>query len=243
MHQVAVGKPRTDLLEMVEIDGIKLRLKPHYSAHMVSVLKAGNYEVAERNIVKQILQPGDRIIEVGSAVGFISMLCARQIGADNIRAFDANPILVNDARENCVLNGLSGIDFRNGVLQNNINWSGRGSTSTFHLDADFWASSLKPTATTVDHVEVESFCLEKEIIESGANVLVCDIEGGETELLTLADLGGIKKILLEIHIGQAGRYNIYQLIRKLNLEGFQTDFDLSNSHVLAMHRGLLAPWY
>ena len=85
-------------------------------------------------------------------------------------------------------------------------------------------------------VQVPVFCLEDEIETHRANFLICDIEGGEVDLLMQADLRSIKKIIVETHYWAAGQRETDEMIRKLILDGFSIDLGLSGHHVTTLRR-------
>ncbi len=45
---------------------------------MLRVLREGSYEKGEAVQISKIVQPGERIVEIGGGIGFISSLAARQ---------------------------------------------------------------------------------------------------------------------------------------------------------------------
>jgi hypothetical protein len=69
-----------------------------------------------------------------------------------------------------------------------------------------------------------------------ADVLICDIEGGETDLLTHADLTGVRLIIVETHTWAVGAERTSAMMRKLILDGFSLDVDVSGQGVLALRR-------
>jgi FkbM family methyltransferase len=210
--------------------------RKNYDPKIVDGILRGTYEGGERHVVPKILKTGDRVIEVGGAIGTVSMAIADVVGPQNVVCFEANPKLIEDAKRNFALNGLS-IRFENAVLQNRICWAGEGSDVDFFIHKEYWASSLAKTPGTIGSVKVGTKCFETEARNFTANALVCDIEGGEIELLGSADLSGFNKILMEIHYW-AGREAINKMIRKLILDGFSIDFDNSFGSIVTMHRGL-----
>lgn len=221
----------------VELSGIKILINERYSPKILHSINTGGYENGERQVVSKLLTKGDRVIEVGAALGCVSMVAANVVGVNNIISFEANPDLIEAAQNNFALNRLE-VQLRNFVLKNRVCWAGAGSIVEFHINKEFWASSLAKTPGTIKTVRVPTACFEDEIIAFGANALICDIEGGEIELLELADLSSIDKILMEIHYW-AGRERVNKMIRKLILDGFTVDFDLSHRSIVTMHRGLV----
>jgi FkbM family methyltransferase len=236
-----MGEPASSYQnETVELSGVRVRLRRDlYSPTIVDALARGSYESGERGVLSRLLAAGDRVIEVGGAIGCVAMVAAKIVGAVNVRSYEANPELVEDAKVNFVANNLP-IDMRNAVLKNRICWAGPGARTDFHVNADYWASSLVAIPGTIKTIAIPTVCFEQQAREFGANTLICDIEGGEVELLELADLTGFDKILVEIHYW-SGRQAINRMIRKLIFDGFSINFDISFGSIVSLHRGLSPP--
>jgi len=210
-----------------------------YAPEIISALESGVYEARERWLAKEILEPGDRVIEAGTAIGLLAMTAASIVGAANILTFDANPEVVGDAQRNFDRNGLAAIKSRWGVLKSRQSICRENEMVDFYIDEHFWASRLHATEHAeriLKKVQVPVFCLEDEIADHCANVLICDIEGGEAELLTGADLSGIKKIIIEVHYSWAGERETDDMMRKLISSGFSMRFSLSDPPVFTLQR-------
>lgn len=222
--------------DIATIGDFRIHIKPEYDKKISDLLVAGTYEGGERNALPKALVRGDRVIEVGSAIGVVTMTAAKLIGQENILAFEANAHLIEDAKQNFALNELN-IRVENAVLKNRVCWAGEGTSVDFHINKEYWASSLSKNSGTIETVCVPTKCFENEARKFGANVLICDIEGGEVELLELADLSGFNKLFLEFHYW-AGREAANRLVRRLILDGFTIDLDNSYRNIVAFHRGL-----
>ena len=240
LGEVMIGDRNSDYVDpkdIVELSGVKIVCREKlYSQAIVNALRDGSYEGGERGVLPNLLHTGDRVVEVGSALGCVTTLAAKIIGSENVKAFEANPLLIDDALFNFSLNGVKPT-LQNSILCNRVCWGGSGFTEPFYIHRDFWASSMVDKPGTIDKLSIETCCFEDEIFKFHANVLICDIEGGEIDLLTLADLRGIEKILLEIHYW-AGREQINKLVRKLILDGFTINFDLTFRSIVTLRRGL-----
>jgi len=210
----------------------------NYSEDIRLAMTSGEYENRERRLVREFVAPGDRVLEVGGAIGVVAMTAASIVGSENVVTFDANPDIVADAKENFRRNDLGGVSARCGALVNRRKFQ-RDSFVAFFIRGSFWASSLKGPrhAPGVEKVvEIPTFCLEDEIARHRANVLICDIEGGEVDLLMDADLTGIRLILMEIHYFATGEKAADDMVRKLILDGFTIDLVASGGGVLALRR-------
>jgi FkbM family methyltransferase len=166
------------------------------------------------------------------------MTAASVVGAENMLTFEANPDIAADARANFERNGLSAIRSHVGVLKNRLS-KGRKRTRDFFISERFTASRLAATLDDPDivkSVKVPIFCLEDEIRKHRATVLVCDIEGGEVDLLMQADLSDIRLIIMETHYWSAGEAATDAMVRKLVLDGFDIHLRYSGRHILVLRR-------
>ncbi len=211
-----------------------------YSAPLQQALTEGYYEARELNVLQVALRPDDRVLEVGTAIGTMAMAAAAVVGAAAVRSFDANPAMVADAQRNFEANGLHGIGAAVGVLRNRGRWVAAETTVDFFVSRDFWYSRLFAAATDADIIRVEQVplrCLEDEIAAHAATVLVCDIEGGEADLLMGADLAGLRLIIMETHYWAGGRGRIDAMVKYLQDQGFSLNLELTAAHILVLDRG------
>ena len=212
-----------------------------YSKLLVDVLSSGGYEARERQLIAAAMRPSDRVLEVGTAIGAVTMTAASIVTPAQIVTFDANPAMIADAKRNFAANHMAGIDASVGVMRNRCNWVDGETEIDFFVSRDFWASSLFVSGFNTDiiaKVSVPLRCLEDEIQRHGANVLVCDIEGGEAALLLDADLANIRMIILETHYPAVGREKIDSMVRYLIAQGFNINLDYSAGHILLLDREL-----
>jgi len=209
---------------LAEIDGFAVFLDTAaYDPALVVAIENGGYESHDRHVANAVLCAGDRVIEGGTAIGLVTMNAARIVGEANIVSFEGDPVILADARANFARNGLK-IDARNGILCNKTRQAGR--EVTFGVSSYFLASRLDLTEENDDFVKrvsVPTFSLEDEIRNLRANVLFFDIEGGEVDLLSGADLTGIEKIAVELHPAFVGEERTNQMLGFLAAEGFQFD--------------------
>lgn len=222
------------------IDGFDIAISLlSYSRTIALSLLSGDYEREERELVRSLLRPGDRVLEAGTAIGLVSMTAAAIVGGDGIVTFDANAAIAADARLNFSRNGLDGIQSFVGILRNRQTMGSPGETVPFYIDRDFWTSRLNASPddpSLVGVVQVPSYCLESQIEQHRANVLICDIEGGEIELLMQADLTGIGLIVLETHPWSVGEEATAALIGRLTETGFAVESRSARTNVLVLRR-------
>jgi hypothetical protein len=147
--------------------------------------------------------------------------------------------VVADARINFERNGLPEIRSRVGILRARSAMRADERDVPFYVAKPFWGSRLNASVSESNVIRVDSvpvYCLEDEIRAHGATALICDIEGGEAELLSQADLRGIRKIVIETHYWAAGKAAVDAMMRKLIMDGFSLDLDLSAHHFSVLTR-------
>lgn len=66
--------------------------------------------------------------------------------------------------------------------------------------------------------------------------LICDIEGGEHDLLEYMDLDGVKKLCIELHPHVIGNQETSRIFQRLLNQGFYCDFLLSSEWVFFFER-------
>lgn len=236
LEQLGTGQSQPDIPdEYVELSGLKVKVDTQkYSPTMVEAFRSGHYEANERHWCVGFFQEGDRVLEVGSSVGVLSMVLARAVGVENFIGFEANPELMPDALENFRNNGME-LSYHTAVLRNRVR-GGAGEPVDFYINKDFWISALVPSGNSIRTVQVPLFCLEDEIEKFHANALMMDIEGAECDLLLYADLSKINKIFMELHYWPS-REAADKVLRYLILEGFNLDLPHSSGHTVALRRG------
>ena len=222
--------------EIVAIDGFWVFVADDYGPKVKAALRAGSYEMRERELVPRFLKPADRVLELGTAIGIVAMSAAMIVGPQNIRTYDANSEMIADAKANFERNGLGAIDARVGLLANRRHFA--PGEVTFGVADEFWASRIpvENDGGFVRHVVAPLVCLEDEIEAFGANVLICDIEGGEVELLRDADLTNLRLLILETHYWAKGEAATDAMMRELILSGFSLHLEASARGVLALRR-------
>jgi FkbM family methyltransferase len=222
--------------EIVDIDGFSVFVAEDYGPKVSSALRAGSYEKRERLLAAQFLSPGDRVLELGTAVGIVAMTAAGIVGPQNVMTYDANPDMVADAKANFQRNGLGEIDARHGLLANRRRFV--PGEVEFGIAGEFWASRrpLENEGGFVRRVSAPLSCLEDEIEAFGANAMICDIEGGEVELLIGADLSKLRVLILETHYWAQGEAATDAMVRELIIGGFSIHLEASVRGVLALRR-------
>ncbi len=206
-------------------NGIRLELDPEVmSENILKAIKGGRYEKAEAREIPRIVQPGERIVELGAGLGFIGLTCKATGLVQHYRGFEANPKLLPLIQRNAALNDAV-LEVENAVVMPKP----PGPTVPFYVRKDFWASSLAPQPWGyVEKVEVPTLAWQKMLDEHRPTMLVVDIEGGELALFEDAPLTGVKKIYMELHQKVIGRIGMKRVFDFMSARDFH--YDQHHSH-------------
>ena len=187
--------------KVFEQDGVRLHSGPRDLPRSVrSLLYKGGYEAAERDLLRRVVRPGSRVLEIGCGIGFVSLLCARLAGAGNVRSYEANPLLEPIIRRNYALNGLEPDLVMKAVTPD-------GSAISFHRDDNILSSSSFDRGRQTERITVDGEAFADALAAHRADVVVMDVEGAEVALLGEADLFGPRAMVVELHphiVPQAG---------------------------------------
>lgn len=216
------------------LNGVKLKIDRKFIT--INIYKSflnGSYERGEHTILNRVLVKGDKLLEVGTGMGYNSIFSAQKIGAENVISFEANPKLVDIINENYKLNNQP-VRLENVFL---VNDDSMGSQVDFYLSEDFWASNTFPDPTR-EKVSVPTANFTEKIEAFQPNVLLSDIEGGEIILLNITLPSCIKKIVLDTHpfydeVGDEANSN---LIKHIMAQGFILKANYTHGFVLYFER-------
>jgi FkbM family methyltransferase len=200
--------------QSINYDGVTISTDPNLIPRSVrSALFKERYEEHERKLVRGLLGPGDRVLEIGAGIGFISVLCARICGEGNVRSHEANLRLEPVIRRNYALNGIKP-DLRMRAI------TADGQPVSFFRDDNIVSSSTLERPRAAEKITVESDPIDQAIDEHRANVIIMDVEGAETSLLTGSQLRGVKHIIVEVHPHITGEEPVAAMSESLIARGF-----------------------
>lgn len=205
-------------MEIVVHCGVIIPIDPAViSPNIADRIRSGHYEHKEARQIAKMVEPGERILEIGGGIGFTSTLCSRNVNTEAVRVFEANPSLIPYIEEVHILNKVHNAEVFNAVLANDTT----PSTADFYLRTDFWASSLSPEPDGyASSVSVPTRDFSREIQEFRPSLIICDIEGGELDLFKSADLTGVRRVFLELHPKLVGKRGLKSLFDYFSARNF-----------------------
>jgi FkbM family methyltransferase len=199
---------------IISISGVKLeidrRLLP---VPVVRALYKERYEDREAALVRDVLVRGDRVLELGAGIGYISLLCAQRCGPESVLSYEANPENEVLIRRNFELNGMQP-QLRNRAI------SVSGDERELFIEPNILSTGFINRGHGIATV-VKCDPIAEVIWEFRPNCLVMDVEGAEIDLLPAAPLENITKIIVETHARIVGDAAIRDLDVHLQSQGFR----------------------
>lgn len=188
------------IMNRVDCHGLTVLLnRSGMSPEVVMGIASGDYELPEIRGLERAVRPGDRILELGSGLGIVTALAARAASQEGrVLSFEANGAMIADTRDFLSRQGISNAEIRHAVL---LPRSEPGETRDFKVDRVFAVSSLagvdgrKPR----DVIQVPALPINDVVAEFRPDVLICDIEGGEADLLPALDASKLRAAVVELH--------------------------------------------
>lgn len=189
----------------VSLRGVEIPLHQRFSEAIRASLSNGSYEQPECETLDGILLDDDRVLELGSGLGFLAVRCAQRLGSGRVLTVEADPemrpVLLGTFAANHVAPGLM-----IGAV------SAEGRPRRLERAEDLWSTR---TAASSGQGDIPGIRLSTLITWRSPTVLVIDIEGGESELGP-TPLPGVRAVLVECH----SRRDLYAVTEWLEPQGF-----------------------
>lgn len=204
----------------INIKGIIIPVDFRWSYSILKAMYKKQYEGVEINIIEKTIESQDKILEIGTGIGFISTFCAKIIGNDNILTYEANPTLDKQIQKLYILNNVKP-KYKNSLVSEKTDYV------DFYFDnKDFWSSSIN-TLNKRNAIKLKSENINNIIHSFNPNYLIMDIEGYEQNLIPIIDFSSIYKIQVELHAKLIGQVVVDKLIALLKNEGFEINQHLT----------------
>lgn len=213
-------------------NGVTIELGPIARTRYARAIYRDVHEWTERAIVAETLAEDDVVLELGSGLGLVTILCAKRLGSDRVHTFEANPQLERLLRRNFALNGVSPSLHMQMVCLD-------AGPQEFHVSDKFVVSSRYASddgqASTTTLLPATS--LLEVLRRLRPTFLIADIEGGELDLADeRVDLSSVQKICVEVHPHITGDDGVSRLLAALLTKGFHLSLSRSSGCVLFFAR-------
>ena len=185
-------------------------------------LKTDGYEAKEARAAERLIRRGDRILELGGGIGYMSTLCATKRDVEWVHVYEANPRLIPYMRRMHELNGVADRI----TVHNRLLGKGPSAPVPFYVRENFLASSLEKDENDGEIVETAMIAVDplpEVLARLQPNVLICDIEGAEEWLLPAGDWSCLRLAIIETHpqwIGPKGMRAVFEAMHAAGLAFF-----------------------
>lgn len=218
--------------KIVQCDSVKLFIGQLSRTSYARSLYRGSHECEERDIVRKHLTPDDRVLEFGSGLGLVSVICCQIVGAENVVTYEANPVMESMLRTTFALNNVAP-DLRMKMI------AVESGDKTFFVTDRFVVSSQINHQKDARELRIPSDSFQDVLAEVKPTFLIMDIEGAEVDLADESiELSGVNKVCVEVHPTIAGDERTSQFIQSLLTRGFQLELSSSRGDVLFFRRGV-----
>ncbi|MEP3688805.1 MAG: FkbM family methyltransferase [Sulfitobacter dubius] len=196
------------------------------------LLRQNAYEAKESEAALRVCREGDRVIELGGGVGYMSTLVASKRKVASVHSFEANPNLIPYIRRVHAANGLSNAHVTNAIL------GPAPGKVDFHVREQILSSSMTRfdgEAPPETH-QIDVLDAAKVFADLTPTVLICDIEGAEVDLIPALPLNNLRAAIIELHpqwIGPAGVNKVFSAFMQAGMAYYHRG---SHNKVVAFRR-------
>lgn len=197
-------------------------------------IQTGMYESYEATAALKYLKEGDRVLELGGGLGFMSTV-TRSCKLDSYTVIEADPRLIPIIKETHEVNAVENV-----IVKNCIATSDPDTLKTGHcmlqLGFEFWGSTIKGRKYNGEFVKVEAIPLVTFLHDLKPTALIIDIEGGEADLFIDIDIPTVNLIIMEVHPDVLGSDGVLSIVNELAKLGLPVVERLVNGIVLVFKR-------
>ena len=218
-----------------ELNGIKLSVPDVFlNDKIAEKLSKATYEADEAKAALMRLRPDQRVLDIGSGIGYIASLCARIAGPENVMTAEANPDMIKVIRDNLDQNGFQEVDLFHGAVCETEN---EFQAIEFERKPSFWASQLADEDSDPNAVVSVPFLSLTDLLSSHRPHLVTmDIEGAEQYLFDNIWPGHVHYVIVELHPSQYPDRVIKKIVDCMSASGLTYDPGPSRGRIICFRK-------
>jgi FkbM family methyltransferase len=176
-------------------------------------LYSGRYELLESDMLREKLDPSDRVVEFGSGLGVTATVCAKTCGSGSTYAYEPNPELIPLIKKVFDMNNVSP------TLHNAAVAKEPGEVDLF-VNEDFFSTSIYRRENTKSKVRCQTVGFANVLKDIQPTFVLMDIEGAEYDLIGSEIHSSVRKFLFEKHEGALGPGKVEEVLNWITHEGF-----------------------
>ncbi len=218
-----------------EIDGIHLVVPDQMlNPKLSDKLSTGGYEAHEAHAARMRLREGQRVLELGSGIGYIASVCASITGAGNVTTVEGNPNMLPVIRGNLERNGFGAATVLHGAI---CGMKSAAEPIEFDNKKTFWAARIADIDTSPDSVvSVPHLGLGDLLKTYRPHVVIMDIEGAEEHLFDAPWPAFVRAVMMELHPGRYSDVVIKRIVDCMSVSGLTYDPLSSRGRILGFRR-------
>lgn len=180
------------------------------------------------NNIKGFLRKNFTIYDIGANIGYYTLFFSQLVSEGRVIAFEPDPVNFRYLLKNKELNKLTNVTLINKGVSSKTGMSefyqdvSTGRTSS--LENDAW----HPNATKLNRLVVENTTLnESSKVYGQPDIIKCDVEGHELEVLLGADQVLINNPMLILEVKETNREKVAKILRKNHYKFFNAELPLN----------------
>ena len=219
-----------------EINGIHLDIP---DAHLTDGLRReferGIYEWGEVRALTSVLRAEDRLLDLGSAIGFVACNAAKILEPHNIICVEANPDLIPVLEANLAANGVRRARSVQGAV---VPDAFDGEEVSFEVRQAFYSSRVagEDVKEASRIVTVPALKLSDLLEAFAPDVVTMDLEGAEAALAMQHWPGKVRAVIMEIHTGVYSLSMVSAIFAGMSKNGFAFQPNGSRGDVVVFQR-------
>lgn len=183
-------------------------------------IEGERYEGQETFAARKHIIESDRVLELGSGTGYVTMQIASLVGGENLMSVEASPKMVPVVEKNLAANLIEGVTVINAAV---VPDDFTADHVSFHMTAAFWASSLNPSIAKkwkpTKTIDVPTVKIGELMLEHKPSVVIMDIEGGEQGLFDTPWPDHVRLLIIELHPPLYADHVIKQIFDQMSASG------------------------
>lgn len=208
--------PIKDPIRQLNYHGVMLNLESLPFAMQEKIIK-GHYEEEEIRILPNFISSEDEVMEIGGAVGFLSLYCKKILGVKKLVSIEANPKTLEYLLQNYKINNAKPNIINAALAPDNMELE-------LFVSPMFWEDSLinNSKSDKKEVIKVKGMKFENLIKTCGINptAIIIDVEGAEQYIEVDEIPPTVNKILVEIHPNIIGTRKAFYFLENLIKKGF-----------------------
>ena len=202
---------------VTELEGVRLDVE-NLDINIKRNILIKAYEAPEIAVCKKIIEPGEKILEIGGAIGFVGLFCLISLKAETVVSVEPNPMTLKRFRKNYQLNGFTPNIIEAAIADEDKNIQ-------LKTSSEFWTDSILTFSNNsmADLIEVKAMTLASILraTKEQFSTLIIDVEGAETLIKWDQLPSSVGKLVLELHPDMVGHPTAYHVLNEILDRGFQ----------------------